>query len=47
MNLTGDMKVAVRKFVGFSEKETAEGLLKLSIYYGFKFRFCNISKGNE
>lgn len=42
-----NMRVAVRKFVGFSEKEPTEGLLKLSIYYGFKFRFCNIRKGNE
>jgi transposase-like protein len=42
-----NMKVAVRKFVGISEKEPTEALLKLSIYYGFKFRFCNIRAGNE
>ena len=42
-----NMRVAVRKFVGLTEKEATEGLLKLSLYYGFNFRFCNIAKGNE
>lgn len=42
-----NMKVAVKKFVGTSEKEPTEGLLKMSIYYGFNFRFCNIRCGNE
>ena len=42
-----NMKVAVRKFVGLTEKEPTEGLLKLSIYYGFKYRFCNVRAGNE
>jgi hypothetical protein len=42
-----NMKVAVKKFVGLTEKEPTESLLKLSIYYGFKFRFCNIRAGNE
>ena len=42
-----NMKVAVKKFVGPSEKEPTEGLLKLSTYYGFKFRFCNVRSGNE
>ncbi|KRQ85770.1 Integrase core domain protein [Caloramator mitchellensis] len=42
-----NMKVAVKKFVGLNEKEPTEGLLKLSIYYGFKFRFCNVRRGNE
>lgn len=41
-----NMKVAVKKFVG-TEKEPTEGLLKLSSYYLFKFRFCNATKGNE
>ncbi|MFU0783642.1 IS21 family transposase [Thermoanaerobacterium thermosaccharolyticum] len=40
-------KVMVKKFVGRSEKEPTEGLLKLSIYYCFKFRFCNTYRGNE
>jgi hypothetical protein len=42
-----NMKVAVKKFVGLSEKEPTEALLQLSIYYGFAFRFCGIRKGNE
>lgn len=42
-----NMKVAVRKFVGPTEKEPTEALLKLSIYYGFKYRFCNVRSGNE
>jgi len=41
-----NMKVAVKRFVG-TEKEPTEGLLKLSIYYGFNFRFCNVRAGNE
>lgn len=42
-----NMKVAVKKFVGPHEKEATEGLLKLSLYYNFSFRFCNVRKGNE
>lgn len=42
-----NMKVVVKKFVGKTEKEPTENLLKLSIYYGFNFRFCNIRAGNE
>ncbi|MCP4482484.1 MAG: IS21 family transposase [bacterium] len=42
-----NMKVAVKKFVGPTEKEATEGLLKLSTYYAFSFRFCNIRSGNE
>jgi transposase len=42
-----NMKVAVKKFVGHTEKEATAGLLKLSMYYHFSFRFCNVRKGNE
>jgi len=42
-----NMRVAVKKFVGQNEKEPTDGLLKLSLYYGFNFRFCNVRKGNE
>ena len=42
-----NMKVAVKKFVGINEKEPTEALSKLSIYYQFSFRFCNVAKGNE
>lgn len=42
-----NMRVAVKRFVGPNEKEPTDGLLKLSIYYGFAFRFCNTRRGNE
>ena len=42
-----NMRVAIRRFVGPTEKEPTQALLKLSVYYQFKFRFCNIGKGNE
>ena len=42
-----NMKVAVSRFVGHNEKEPTKGLLTLSTYYGFNFRFCNIRSGNE
>jgi len=40
-------RVAVARFVGRNEKEPTEALLKSSIYYGFKFRFCNNYRANE
>ena len=42
-----NMKVAVKKFVSKTEKEPTEDLLKLSLYYGFRYRFCNPRSGNE
>lgn len=42
-----NMRVAIRRFVGPSEKEPTEALLKLSVYYQFHFRFCNVASGNE
>ena len=42
-----NMKVAVSKFVGKTEKEATETLKKMSVYYGFNYRFCNIRSGNE
>ena len=42
-----NMRVAVRKFVGYNEKEPTRALLELSNYYKFDFRFCNVRKGNE
>lgn len=42
-----NMRIVIKRFVGSTEKEPTESLLKLSIYYGFKFRFCNINAGNE
>ncbi len=42
-----NMRVAVKRFVGLSEKEPTEALLGMSMYYQFEFRFCNVRKGNE
>lgn len=42
-----NMRVAVKKFIGPSEKEPTKALLELSSYYGFKYRFCNVRRGNE
>lgn len=42
-----NMKVAVKKFVGHSEKEPTDALVELSTYYGFQYRFCNVRRGNE
>lgn len=42
-----NLKQAVRKFVGKNEREATEDLIKISLYYGFKYRFCNVAKGNE
>jgi transposase/transposase-like protein len=42
-----NMRTVVRKFVGQNEKEPTEGLLQLSTYYKFDFRFCNVRSGNE
>ncbi len=41
-----NMKVAVKRVAG-EEKEPTEALLKLSAYYLFQPRFCNIRKPNE
>jgi len=42
-----NMRVVIRRFVGLTEKEPTEGLLGLSMYYQFGFRFCNVRRGNE
>lgn len=41
-----NMRVAVRSFVG-SEKTPTEALLKLSGFYRFGYRFCNVRAGWE
>ena len=40
-------RVQVARFVGRSEKKPTEALLKLSIYYGFRFRFTNSYQAHE
>ena len=42
-----NMKVAVARFVTKTEKIPTDDLLKISMYYGFKYRFCNTRRGNE
>ena len=41
-----NMKVAVKRFIG-RDREPTEGLIKLSLYYSFHYRFCNTASGNE
>lgn len=40
-------RVAVKRFIGKSDKEPTDALLKLSMYYKFEYRFCNAYSGNE
>lgn len=40
-------RVMVARFVGHSEKEPTKALLKLSLYYGFRFRFTNTYQAHE
>ncbi len=43
-----NMRVAVKKFaIKNTDKIATDDLLKLSSYYQFDYRFCNIRKGNE
>lgn len=46
--LYDNMRVAVARFsYRPSEKQPTEALLKLSTYYQFRYRFCNVRRGNE
>jgi predicted transcriptional regulator len=40
-------RVVVARFTGRHVKEPTDELLKLSTYYNFSFRFCNIARANE
>ena len=40
-------RVAVKRFVGPSEKEPTGALLKLSLYYKFYYRFYNTYSGKR
>ena len=42
-----NMRVAIARFVGKNEKIPTEGLLQLSRWYRYQWRFCNTAKGNE
>lgn len=43
-----NMRTAVAKFsIKAADKRPTDDLLRLSIYYGFNYRFCNARSGNE
>jgi transposase len=42
-----NMRVAIARFVGKTEKIPTEGLLQLSRWYQYQWRFCNTVRGNE
>lgn len=47
MMVYDNMRVAIARFVGRNEKIPTESLLQLSRWYQYKWRFCNIARGNE
>ena len=42
-----NMRVAVAEFVGRNEKQPTRALTNLSGWYQFRWRFCNVRRGNE
>lgn len=42
-----NMRVAVAEFVGRHEKQPTRALINLSGWYHFRWRFCNVRRGNE
>ncbi|NPE31729.1 IS21 family transposase [Methanococcoides sp. SA1] len=42
-----NLATAVKRFRGRSEREMTDDLKKLSTYYQFRPRFCNVARGNE
>jgi transposase-like protein len=42
-----NMRVAVSEFVGKHEKNPTKALLNLSGWFQFRWRFCNVRRGNE
>lgn len=42
-----NMKVAVKKFVGPTEREPTDALVRMSSFYCFQYRFCNPASGWE
>lgn len=42
-----NMRVAISEFVGRHEKKPTQALLGLSGWYQFRWRFCNVRRGNE
>lgn len=42
-----NMRVAVSQFVGKNEKRPTQALVTLAGWYHYRWRFCNVRKGNE
>ena len=42
-----NMRIAIKDFVGRSEKTPTDALVNLSGWFGFRWRFCNVRRGNE
>jgi transposase len=42
-----NMRVAVAEFVGRHEKEPTQALTNMAGWYQFRWRFCNVRRGNE
>lgn len=42
-----NMRVAIKEFVGRTEKTPTEALVNLSGWFQFRWRFCNARRGNE
>jgi len=42
-----NLKTAVKRFVGLNDRELTDDFLKMSLYYCFGSRFCNVARGNE
>lgn len=47
MMVYDNMRVAIKEFVGNGEKKPTESLLRMSNFYCFSFRFCNVRAGWE
>lgn len=42
-----NMRIAIKDFVGRSEKTPTDALVNLAGWFGFRWRFCNVRRGNE
>jgi len=42
-----NMRVAISEFVGRNEKQPTRALINLSGWFQFRWRFCNVRRGNE
>lgn len=47
MMVYDNMRVAIKEFVGNGQKKPTESLLRMSNFYCFSFRFCNVRAGWE